>query len=270
MSKRRRSRRDKGSVRGIIFILATVVVLGGGAAAGVYFKMTQRAVDPLTGCPKDKFDTITTVLVDLTDPVTPVQGAAIKNILLKVRDTVPKFGRLEVYPLESVATKTIDPLFAACSPGTGADVDSKLYGNPELANKNFNLKFAAKLDDVIDNLKKLPQQNNSPIFEGLQSVAVTSLGTPQVSSAKKRVIIISDFIHHTSQHSMYQGVQSFKQFRTSAYYPQIKPQLAGAKVDYFVIARETMRRVQQQPLVDFWFEFTEASNGVVGEWNPAQ
>lgn len=270
MSRRRRSRRDKGSVRGIIFIVATVLVLGCGAAAGVYYKMTQRAVDPQTGCPKDKFDTITTVLIDLTDPVTPVQGAAIKNILLKVRDAVPKYGRLEVYPLESVATKAIAPLFAACSPGTGADVDSRFYGNPDLANKRYHQQFSTKLDEVIEGLKKLPQQNNSPIFEGLQSVAVTSLGTPQATPAKKKVIIISDFIHHTQQHSMYQGVQPFKQFRTSAYYPQIKPQLAGATVDYFVIARETMRRVQERPLVNFWFEFTEASNGVVGEWNPAQ
>ena len=270
MSRRKRSRRDKGSVRGIIFIVITVLVLGGGAAAGIYFNMTKRAINPQTGCPTGAFDTITTVLIDLTDPVTPVQGAAIKNILLKVRDTVPKFGRLEVYPLESVATKTIDPLFAACSPGTGADVDSRFYGNPDLANKRYNERFSTKLDEVIKGLKKLPPQNNSPIFEGLQSVAVTSLGTPQAALAKKRVIIISDFIHHTQQHSMYQGVQPFKQFRTSAYYPQIKPQLVGATVDYFIIARETMRRVQGQPLVDFWFEYTEAANGVIGDWNPAQ
>ncbi|PJI42428.1 hypothetical protein [Ferrovibrio sp.] len=172
------------------------------------------------------------------------------------------------YPLESVATKTIDPLFAACSPGTGADVDSRFYGNPDLANKRYHQLFEAKLDEVIEGLKKLPQQNNSPIFEGLQSVAVTSLGTPRAVPAKKRIIIISDFIHHTRQHSMYQGVQSFKQFRTTNYYPQIKPDLAGASVDYFVIPRDTMRRVQQPPLVEFWFEFTAAANGVVGEWNP--
>jgi hypothetical protein len=270
MSRRRRRRRDEGTGKGIALIAASVsalaLILGGGA----YMALTKRSVDKESGCLKDGYDTITTVLVDLTDPVTPVQAAAIKNILMKVRDAVPKYGRLEVYPLEPVATKTIAPLFAACSPGTGKDVDSKLYGNPELADKNFTKKFASKLQEVVENLQKLPPQNNSPILEGIQSVAVTSLGTPKSGAAQKHMIIISDLIHHTSQLSMYQGAPQFQKFRTTQYYQQIKPQLLGAKVDFYILARETMRDVQKLPLINFWVEYVTASEGQFnGSW-PAQ
>lgn len=270
MSRRRRRRHDEGNAKGIALMVVAGVLLVGMLGGGAYLALNQRSVDAETGCPKEGYDTVTTVLVDLTDPVTPVQGAAIKNILLKIRDTVPKYGRFEVYPLQPVATKTIDPLFAACSPGTGKDVDSRLYGNPDLADKNYNKKFATKLQEVIDGLQKLPPQTNSPIFEGIQSVAVTSLGTPKAGAAKKHVIIISDFIHHTQQLSMYQRAPQFQQFRTTQYYQQIKPQLLGATVDFYIIARETMKDVQKAPLLNFWVEYVAASEGQFnGSW-PAQ
>lgn len=268
MSRRRRRRDDEGNGKGIALIVGSVVILAVILGGGAYMALNQRSVNKETGCPKDGYDSITTVLVDLTDPVTPVQAAAIKNTLLKIRDAVPKYGRLEVYPLEPVATKTIAPLFAACSPGSGKDVDSKLYGNPDLADRNYTKKFASKLQEVIDGLQKLPPQNSSPIFEGIQSVAVTSLGTPKSTTARKHVIIISDFIHHTPQLSMYQRAPAFRQFRTTQYYQQIKPQLLGATVDFYIIARETMKDVQKAPLVNFWVEYVTASEGQFnGSWS---
>lgn len=185
---------------------AAVVILGVFAAAGGYLYFNKRSLDRETGCPTDHYDSITVALVDLTDPISPVQAAALSNALHAVRDAVPKFGRFEIYPLTSTRSSVIEPLFAGCSPGSGRDVDSRLYGNPELADRTWKKRFGEKVDGVVADLQRAAQQETSPLFEGVQSVAVTAFGKSLSEGARdKRVVIFSDMIHHTSDLSMYQG-----------------------------------------------------------------
>ncbi|WP_155970067.1 hypothetical protein [Nitrospira japonica] len=248
-----------------------VVIICGIITAAVLLNLHRKETDPVTGCPKDGYESITSVLVDLTDPINPVQEAALQNALLKVRDEVPKYGRLEIYPLKPTITTAIEPLFFGCSPGSGRDEDNGFYGNPELANRRWKRMFADKVDAVINELQKLPPQQNSPLLEGLQSVAVTSLGSPLAANAStKRILLLSDMIHHTPELSMYKGAPDFVQFKSTQYYPRIKPTLRGAQVDVFLIVRDTQKHVQQPPLYKFWVEFMNASGGFLQNWEPLQ
>ena len=272
MSRRRRRRSSQNdTARAWIIGIIAVLLLGSMGAAGVYLNMTKRPVDRATGCPTDGYDDITVALIDLTDPITPVQAAALRNALLKVRNEVPKFGRFEIYPLRSTAISAIEPLFAGCSPGSGRDVDSRLYGNPELADRLWNKRFASKVDAVIADISNLPRQDNSPLLEGIQSVAVTAFGTPDAEhAAKKRIVIFSDMIHNTPKMSMYRGAPNFKSFKNSQYYLRIKPTLRGASVDVYLIVRETMKNVQQPPLYKFWVEQIANGGGFLRDWTPLQ
>src|ERR1700734_1316194 len=103
----RRSTREKGKTAGWIYGGLGTVIIVGIVALAVYLNVTKRDTDRKTGCPIDHYDSITPVLVDLTDPISPTQAAALRNALLKIRDDVPKFGLLEIYPLASTATTTI-------------------------------------------------------------------------------------------------------------------------------------------------------------------
>ena len=268
---RRRSRRDGTPYRAWVFGalgLLLLVVFGG---TGMYFRMTDRPVDRMTGCPEDGYDSITVALIDLTDSINPVQAAALRNALLKVRNEVPKFGRFEIYPLMPITTETIQPLFAGCSPGSGRDVDSRLYGNPELADRLWNRLYASKVDAVIAQISNLPPQDNSPILEGIQSVAVTAFGTLEAEKAMdRRIVLFSDMIHHTVDLSMYGGVPSFQDFKESQYYRRVKPSLRGANVDVFLIVRETRRDAQQPPLYRFWVEQLADGGGYLRYWEPLQ
>ncbi len=273
MSRRshRSSSRDKKKVLGWVYGTVGAIIIAGIIVAAVVLNLGRRDIDRVTGCPKDGYGSVTVVLVDLTDPISPIQAAAFRNALLKIRNDVPKFGRLEIYPLAPTTTSTIEPLFFGCSPGSGKDVDSRLYGNPELADRLWKKQFADKIDSVVGELQNILPQDNSPILEGIQSVTVTAFGSPLGEAApEKRIVLLSDMIHHTSDLSMYQGAPAFDNFKNTQYYLRIKPFLRGAKVDVFLIVRDTRRNVQQPPLYKFWLEFTTASGGFLRNWEPLQ
>jgi len=273
MNRRRRRRPPYGRGGARIWLVAAIALslLSAIIGSGAYLYYAKRSTDRLTGCPTDHYDSVTAVLIDLTDPINPTQAAALRNALIKIRNEVPKFGRLEVYPLKQVVSATLEPLFAGCSPGSGRDVDSHLYGNPELADRLWQRNFAGKLDAVLGELTKLPQESISPVFEGIQSVAVTAFGGAMAERAPdKRLVLISDMIQHTPELSMYQGAPAFDRFKATQYYLRVKPFLRDAKVDVYLIVRETRRNVQQPALYQFWAEYAAAGDGFLRNWEPMQ
>jgi hypothetical protein len=243
----------------------------GFGAGGVMLSLGQRQTDRISGCPTDSYDSVTAVLIDLTDPINPVQAVALRNALTKIRNSVPKFGRLEIYPLEPVNTSAIEPLFVGCSPGNGKDVNSKFYGNPQLADRLWRQEFGDRVDGIIGRIEKLAPQDNSPLFEAIQSVAVTAFGTPLAESARsKHLIIFSDMIHYTRELSMYDGAPPFQKFASSPYYARVRPDLRRATFDVYLIVRETRKSVQSPALYKFWVDYAAAADGYLSNWEPVQ
>ena len=271
MRSRRASRKQKQNLGYWIALVLGVLIISGFGVTGIVLSLDQRPTDRLSGCPTDGYDSVTAVLVDLTDPINPVQAAALRNALMRIRNEVPQFGRLEIYPLESATTTTIAPLFSGCSPGNGRDVSNKFYGNPDLADRIWRQQFGERVDAIIEQIEKLPAQANSPLLEGIQSVAVTAFGVPMAESARdKRLIIVSDMIHNGSSLSMYNGAPSFDQFALGSYFPTIRPDLRGARVDVFLIVRDTRRMVQTPALYKFWVDYAARANGYLTNWEPVQ
>jgi hypothetical protein len=270
-SKLKKPKPGNSNALGWILGIGGGLAIAGIVAVGVSLSMNTRNVDRASGCPSDRYDSVTAVMIDLTDPLNPVQGAAMRNALMKVRDSVPKFGRLEIYPLASTASSAIKPVFAACSPGKGSDVSSRLYGNPELMDRIWRRSFGDKIDEIIKQLRQLPPGDSSPILEGIQSVTVTAFGAPIARDAsEKQLVLISDMIQHNGDYSFYEGAPAFSAFRKEPYYLRIKPDLRQAEADVFLIVRETRKNVQQPPLYAFWVEFFEETNGNLRDWEPLQ
>lgn len=264
-------RRDKKNKAGLILGAIGVVIIAGVVWLNVVQNFNSRELDRTTGCPKNGYDSVTAVLIDLTDPISPIQSAALRNALLKIKSEIPKFGRLEIYPLKSITRSALEPIFTGCNPGRGVDVDSSIYGNPELADRRWRKQFADKVDSVVAEVQDIQPQDNSAVLEGIQSVGVTAFGSPSANLASdKRLVIISDMIHHTRELSMYQGAPAFLSFKETQYYLRIKQSLRGAKVDVFLIVRDTRRNVQQPPLYKFWVELIASSNGFLRNWEPLQ
>ena len=270
MRRRARGKQDKGWQTFLVAVAALTILLGGGVFAA-YKAITKRPVDRATSCPTDHYDSVTAVLVDLTDTVNPIQAAALRNVLLKVRSDVPKYGRLEIYPLTPTTTSTITPLFVGCSPGSAREVESRMTGTPELADRIWHTKFASKVDEVVEELLKTPDAKYSPIFEAIQSVAVTAFGTPMAKNAPaKRLVIISDMIQHTTEFSLYQGAPPFDQVKDSQYFLRVRPSLQGAYVDVSLIVRETRKDILKPVFLAFWSGFLKKGDGQLDHWEPMQ
>jgi hypothetical protein len=95
---RRRRRGRSGAWRqhtlGVALIVGALAVVAGGSF--LYFQVAAGRVelDHETLCPVDGPQSVTVVLVDRTDPYTPVQQAAIQNALELIRGSGVENGPL--------------------------------------------------------------------------------------------------------------------------------------------------------------------------------
>src|SRR3954471_22854191 len=97
-NRSRRSRRTHptGKLKGwVLFGLSAAIVLFIGGE--LYKQLSGRVALADDLCPVQGEDSVTVVLVDLTDPLTVPQRQDLTNQLEAVRNSVPKHGRLTLY-----------------------------------------------------------------------------------------------------------------------------------------------------------------------------
>jgi hypothetical protein len=169
--------------------------------------------------------------------------------------------------LEPVVDKPLQPVFAGCNPGSRADVSSKFTGNPDLADRKWHQQFASRIDDVLDRLVNMKPQEASPVFEAIQSIAVTALNNPKAEKAEfRQLIITSDFIQYGPKLSMYKGAPDYDKFKDTQYYRDIRAKLYGVDVGLYWIPRDTRKDVQTPKFRDFWREYIGDCGGSTKEW----
>ena len=252
----------------MVFVAIAVISIGGYAA---YMSATKRPVDRTTGCPTTHYDSITAVMIDLTDPISKAQEQRLLHELDLIRHKIPKYGRLEIYLINQAAGKSTEPLFAACSPGSGTDISSSLYANPALAQQVWQRQFGDKVAKALADALKADPSKTSPLFEAIQFTAVKAFSTPIAQASKnKRLVVVSDMLHNTPEVNFFQGVPRFSQFKQRQYYNAIKPQLHDADVDVMFLVRMTANNVQRPPLYQFWVEFFEDGKGFLRDWTIIQ
>ena len=265
---RKKSRRDSDDRRGTVYIIIALIgfVLFGGT--GIYVFINSVETDRETGCPRGALASVTSVLIDMTDRIGPVQTASLRNTLMAVRDDTPQYGRLEVYALGPITSKPLEPIFSGCNPGGRETASNPLIGNAALAEKNWKKKFADKLDETVIKISQQEPQNSSPIFEGIQSVAVTSFGVPAAENAHRKLVIISDLIQHGTEMSMFQGVPDFETFKNTQYFAKVRTNLHRADVELIWIPVSTKKNIQTPHYQDFWLKYIDSGNGIVVRWAP--
>jgi hypothetical protein len=272
-------KRSASSTVGPVLIIAVIAVFAGIAILAFRYNASTPSVDRVTNCRTDMWPSVTAVLLDVTDPLTAIQATAVSSALIEIRDAIPKHGRLEIYPLQPVRQTVIAPIFTGCSPGKGTDMPRTITGepnniteNPDLADRNWKRLFGDKIDAVIRSTATISPANESPLLEGIQSVALTAFGgsLSQQETTIKTLIVVSDMIHHTDNLSMYAGAPQFDTFAKTPYWAKIHPSLEDVRIEIRLLVRDTRRNVQQPPLLDFWARYAVAAGGSLEDWKPAQ
>ncbi len=267
----RPSRRDAGAGASdapkwlIAAVVAAIgVLLVGGA--WLYFKSNELrvAADAQTLCRLDgALPEATVVLLDLSSTLSDVQRLDLKNELVRLRDTIPRFGRLEIFAVDDRAPRVLEPILKLCNPGRGEDMN-EIYQNPQLALQRWERDFASTVNATIERLLGMPEAATSPIFEAVQAVALQTFDDPELDPVeRRRLVLVSDLMQNVpGRLRMYDGIPSFEQFKGTAYYLDVKAELTNVDVTILYLQRPSSPRLWTAQ-VEFWSQYFDAQGASV-------
>jgi hypothetical protein len=257
MARKRRSRRQPSENAWLLKTagvgLALLVAVA--AVAFLMLKPSSTELDERTGCPKGGPTAVTAVLVDLTDKVKPVTASEIRQRLADIISRVPKYGRIDIYSIESENDKLPAQIISVCSPGSAKDADP-LYSSPELIAKWWRERYYEPLETVINKILSQTEGNTSPIMENIGSVSVLSFTADNSKSIQKRLIIVSDMLQHSDAFSLYRHGPDYEAYVASPKARGITADLREVQVDLFLIQRVVQgKALNDGPYIEFWLNW---------------
>ena len=247
------SRVLKQKVFGIVLIVTATMLAAGIIGWAVYTEQSTIAIDDETMCPLNTAPAeVTTVLVDASDLLSPVQVQGIRNEIEGYRNNVPRYGALEIYAVGQTQSEVLTPLFKACNPG-GPNEISELTASVARETRKWREGFVDPLETALSNAMPNNEQTTSPIMESIQSVAVTAFGPTQRRDVFKRLVVISDMMQNTGAFSNYKSMD-YEQFNKVAG-ERMMVNLKGVVVDVLYVRRASTARWQGEEHVRFWQRF---------------
>jgi len=247
----------------ILAVVIVLIVLAG--LGGLFLFVNQRAtalasLDVETLCPKagpvSQFD----VLIDRTDPLTEIQGEALKRQILAWADAVPKHGAFRVYEV-GYGGALLQPVVSVCNPGDGSD-QSSLDSNPAMWRRRYEEKFTAPIQDMLDRMRLDEEQNKSPIMEGVHAIAVKDFG-PDAPKGPKSLMVVSDLLQNQSGFSLYKDVPRIDAFWPTPYAASLRVNLTGIHVEVYMLHRLKAAAKQTDALGKFWIDWLERQGAQV-------
>ena len=264
-----RSRASTGRSSAPLYALGATLVVLTALLGGLYWKSESLKVeiDKVTLCPIKKSPAeALVVLLDVSDQLSEPQLIKIDNEVERLRDSLPRWGRIEIYVVARGGERLTVPVIQRCNPGTGKDM-SKIYQNPDLAKKRWQA-FAQELRDQIKVLMQLPDTGTSPIFESIQAVSLRTFDRPDMDGVPKRLVVVSDLMQNVpGSLSHYRGVPDFEEFAASPYFSRVRCDLDGVDVTLLYLRRSELS-VQGTKHISFWAQYFEAQGATVHEVEP--
>ena len=242
----------KAKIAGVGVLL--LFLLGTGIAFFVKGESGAVPTDKVTLCPTKRSPSeIVVILLDVSDQFSEPQRIQVQSHLTRIRDSIPRFGLVEVYTVDRLGRRVTEHSTHMCNPGAGDDL-SQIYQNPALARKKWQ-GFAAKLTSDIDRQISAPRMKTSPIFEAIQATGLRTFGKPEYDGLPKHLVIVSDLMQHVPGGlSMYQEVPSFEQFKNTPYFSPIRGDLQGVSVLIYYLVRSNAPKQSPEHL-GFWRDY---------------
>lgn len=244
--------------RTIKTILGSFVITGLLLVAAAVFLLKRQVdsrsaqVDKDSFCPKDGITAVTALIVDSTDALSAVQKASLRVELEKAVNAVARYGRLDIYAVESSQRGLPKPLFSMCSPGRREEA-SPWTSNPERVERRWRDRFYSPALSRIDACFEQARRESSPIMETIQSVSISSFRNGLVSdNAHRQLVLASDMIEFSPDLNMYRGVPSIHDFFNGESFRKLRGDLRGVDVSILLFRRATAAQIQRQNFIDFW------------------
>lgn len=201
-----------------------------------------------TNCRSDRKDPAHTILlIDQSDPFTENDLGWVQEFVDAEARNLPRFGRLTV--MTPNAADPYDPkvIFSKCSPGSAEDANP-LLSNPRMIEDTWRDTFFKPLSEQIETALSDKRQPASPLSEAL--FAAADRADFQIGKKKRRLVLVSDLMQHSSDFSFYKGGANYDEFTSTKLFG-FMPVLEGVDV----VARVVPRREYDLPLGEvktFW------------------
>jgi hypothetical protein len=258
VKKRRGQRKAWIGIAIIIFVIACIATV---FAVKTKIEDQRVVLDPSTLCPVTGSPSYVAVVFDKTDAYNKIQQQFLKRYFDTFKDSLPVGAQVSLYVIGDNQAEDIKPEFLICKPRTGKDANV-YYENPGLIIKRWRNRFVRPLDAAIDDSMASSSSTTSPIMEMLQIVALSAF-PPESEEIPKRIILVSDMLHHTTEWSHYRGQLDIKRLMSTAYYHKLSTDLHGAEVEIMYIRREGSEALQTKRHALFWADYIDSIGGRV-------
>lgn len=172
----------------------------------VGFKVTRGNAPPLDGhlCEQGKpLPAHHVVLIDPTDPLSPVEANAVRTKLLHYKETLKPGERLTLLAImPDSASLRLREFFSRCRPEDGTNAN-ELYVNKGRLQRRYREQFEGPLKAAIKAVTTVGRAHTSPMLETLYKISTLPTFEPQ-ATLYRTLLIISDLLERSQELNQYQ------------------------------------------------------------------
>ena len=247
--------------------LGIIVLAFLGIVVGARLLTHPERLNAATLCPAGGPSAITAILIDTTDPLNPIQRAAVAVRLNRIVSRLRLGEEIAVYSV-SPAGDPLKPDFVICRPIEPGEV-SELTGNRAIAQRRFDDIFAPRLRSVLTAATSGPPSGRSPIMAAIQAIAISAFQTADAASKSgslpKRLIVVSDMLENSEAGNHYKGAPDFGSYKSTPAYARVRSHLDGVTVTILYLRRDDAPGVQGLTHIRFWNAWFADQGGSVDD-----
>ena len=248
-----------------ILLCALIMIL---PSSGVYAaeKLNSRTLCPASG---NKGQII--LLIDTTDPLTPVAQERLKQLLTGIGDSennlyLKPAHELFAYHLTPLIADMEKPILRVCNPGNPKDIIG--FTDSKVKAKLRWLIFKRKIRSIFPSTPAAGEQ--SPLLEAIALVTARHVPSLGVVDQRKptRLILFSDMLQNSKYLSHYKSLPTPKAFEKLTGYAEMSSNLKGVDVWLFYVRRTRDKNIQTPEHYYWWTQVIDLFAGRLMEQTP--
>lgn len=246
---------NDGHAKTWVLGIATVVMAAAGAGAVGWTQLTRVPLDAGTSCPIAGPVAVHAILLDQSDPITPVQAQRLSQVVDRIVDEAVVGERIDLYVLTVDGTQALTPRLSLCRPKSEGSIWTE---NPKRIHDRYVARFREPLDEALKALMVPSTANSSPIMESVKAVCVAAFGAlPRDTPV--RLTIASDMIQFSSLLDHYKQ-RDFDTFSKTPSFNEVLADCHRAATDVLYLLRPRDVHVQDRKHQLFWEKFFDREN----------
>ena len=216
------------------------------------------------------------LLIDTTDPLTPVAQERLKELLKGFGDSgnehyLQPAHELIVYRLSPRIADMQKPSLRVCNPGNPKDrttLDNLTSGVVE-ARRRWRA-FELRRRRALPRLDEQVAGEQSPLLESVAIVTARHIPSLGVGQQRKptRLFLFSDMLQNSNRLSHYRSLPSMKEFRALVGYSEMDSDLTDVNVRLYYVRRAGFENLQTPEHYYWWTTAIELFGGRVMEQVP--